>query len=725
MPKYSIVIPTYNHFEDCLRPAVDSILKYTTLNDFSTELIIVANGCTDGTKDYIKDLQSKFHGIVLLWFDEAIGFTRATNEGIKISRGDYIITFNNDNILLDQQYNDWLNILVAPFEQKDRKVGMTGPMKEHCPHADRDFLLFFLSMISREALEKVGLLDEIFSPGYGEDTDFCARVADAGFELVQVPDESRMFYDTNRRTGVFPIYHAGNKTFANWPGGEALLAKNNKILEERYRGEPKLGELTRDEIINNPKIAKARACDGFMSEAELLWLAEQAAKAKTVIEIGSWHGRSSRALADNLPDNGRLFCVDHWAGSAVERNTNHQSAAWNDGDHAFLEFSDNLSDHIQSGKVIPVRMSSKNASAWFKKQGIKADLIFIDAGHTYEEVKEDIGLWKDVVFENGILSGHDYNYTDGMWAGVTQAVDEAFNLPTIQQEDTNIWAIKPNEAIPLVNSGGIPNVMNKLNIYDCFPFFNELDVLDIRFAEMYDVVDRFVIVEAAITHGNKPKPLYFQENLARYEKYLNKVTHIVVSEDEFPARDSWSIERHQRDQIMRGLTDCKDNDMIIISDADEIPRASKVYEFDYSKGIMGFQQTLYYYKLNCEAADKWNEAKIATYKNVKEKTPCGIRYWPTTGDSLLKNGGWHFSYLADINGIKNKIEATAHQEYNTEEMKDLSRIEKVVNEGKDLYGRPLQYHFVEVDETYPQYVLANLNKYVLNGLVQPMEVVSN
>jgi beta-1,4-mannosyl-glycoprotein beta-1,4-N-acetylglucosaminyltransferase len=719
-----------------LRPAVDSILKYTTLNDFSTELIIVANGCTDGTKAYVQDLQSKFHGVILLWFDEAIGFTRATNEGIKIARGEYIVTFNNDNILLDQQYNDWLKVLVAPFEGGIGydKVGITGPMKEHCPHADRDFILFFLSMISREAIEKVGLLDEVFSPGYGEDTDFCARLADAGYQIVQVPDESHQFYDVNKRTGIFPIYHAGNKTFANWPGGEELLAKNNNLLETRYRK----GEVNPEGHVDSQgrsgtnwgeffmkeqdvDIRKAILCDGYMSEAELAWLAGRAKNAKTIIEVGSWHGRSSRALADHLPDGGRLFCVDHWAGSAVERTTNHQSASWNDGDHAFMEFSDNLADHIKSGKVIPVRMSSKNAAAWFKKQHITADLIFIDAGHTYDEVKEDIGLWLPVVNKGGILSGHDYNYTDGMWAGVTKAVDES--IKATQQNDTNIWAttVGLEDKTPVLEVK--PPSTRKINIYDCFPFFNELDILDIRFAELYDVVDRFIITEATLTHGGQPKPLYFQDNLDRYGKYLNKVTHIVV--DQYPAMDSWSIERHQRNQLLRGLLDCAPDDIIIISDADEIPRGGAVYEFKHERGIMGLQERLFYYKLNCEAYDKWNEAKIATYHEVMSKTPCGIRYTPTTrlGFDLIENGGWHFSYLSNIDGIIEKLGATAHQEYNTPVFKDKDRVTALVTEGKDLFDRPLAYGFVDIDQSYPKYVLDNLEQFSKKGLIAEPELV--
>lgn len=730
MPKYSIIIGTYGeHLEDCLKPCVESILKYTTLNDFSTELIIVANGCTDATGEYVRDLQSKFHNISLLWFKDGLGFSGAYNEGLKAARGEYIVLFNNDNILLDQPYNKWLEEMVYPFEHsKDTgvtKVGVTGPMKEHCPHADRDFILFFCAMISREAFEAVGLIDVAFGAGYGEDCDYSAKLEDLGFRVVQVPDESRQFYDTNRRTGVFPLYHAGNKTFANWPGGEKLLADNNKILEERYGKKKEATIDTRvvmkEHLESLVDIGKAQSCDGYMSDEELLWLAKQATSSNIVIEVGSWHGRSSRALADNLQDGGKLYCVDTWKGSIVEQDTNHASAKLNEGDHAFMEFCDNLADHIASGRVVPIRMSSKNAATWFKKQGIKAKLIFIDAGHTYAEVKEDIELWWDVTKEGGILSGHDYNYTDGMWAGVTKAVDEA--IPFANQIDGgNIWWTNVVNGGPLTK-GSIQKVEGEFTprpqIYDCFPFFNELDILDIRFAELYDKVDRFVITEATLTHGGKPKPLYFADNLQRYAKYLHKVTHIIV--DQYPALDSWSIERHQRDQLMRGLTACKDNDIILISDADEIPRVEAIDR--YLGGIMGFEQHLYYYKLNCESTQKWDWGKICHYSDVRDRMPCGIRYTPTTDHyNLIKNGGWHFSYLSSIDGIIEKIEATAHQEYNLPEIKDKARVENVVKEAQDLFGRPLDYTFVEIDSTYPKYVLDNLHKFEEKGLVAQLHL---
>jgi hypothetical protein len=174
-------------------------------------------------------------------------------------------------------------------------------------------------------------------------------------------------------------------------------------------------------------VSRARKMDGFISDDELCWLAQEARQHKTIIEVGSWHGRSSRSIADNMPDCGRLYCIDHWLGSRAERDTYHRSARLKDGDHAFIKFSENLFDHIQRGGVIPLRMSSRNAAELLTRQGVRAGMVFIDAGHTYEEIKEDINLWFPLVMEGGIICGHDYYDLYNMWPSVQQAVDDIFD----------------------------------------------------------------------------------------------------------------------------------------------------------------------------------------------------------------------------------------------------------------------------------------------------------
>ena len=155
----SIVIPTYNHCSDLLKPCLESIKACTNLEN--VEVLVIANGCKDETREYVNSLGGPFK---LLWFDAALGYTKATNEGIKAASGEYIILLNNDTVILKpEDKNAWIDMLLAPFKT-DSKVGATGPMLVHCPYANRDFIIFFCIMIKRGVFDKIGLLDEAFNP---------------------------------------------------------------------------------------------------------------------------------------------------------------------------------------------------------------------------------------------------------------------------------------------------------------------------------------------------------------------------------------------------------------------------------------------------------------------------------------------------------------------------------------------------------------------------------
>lgn len=260
--------------------------------------------------------------------------------------------------------------------------------------------------------------------------------------------------------------------------------------------------------------------------------------------------------------------------------------------------------------------------------------------------------------------------------GVRQAVDEKFPDRKIIP-GTSIW------------SHTVTKDDFKSNIFDCFILNNELDLLEKRLEELFTTVDRFVIVEADRTHGNKPKPFYFKDNLKRFEKYLSKVSHVMISD--YNGYDSWSVERHQRNCIMRALTHCNDSDTIIISDLDEIPNSEAIKNYNVDDGIKSFEMDLYYYNMHVKAVDKWTEAKILPYSLLKQLTPCGARYAKAP---VITNGGNHLSYFGGIESIRKKIEDTAHQEYNLDKFKDLDKIEKAVNEGTDLYGRDLKFEKV-------------------------------
>jgi GT2 family glycosyltransferase len=243
--KISIIIPTYNHLEDCLKPCVESLIKHTNFEGI--EVIIVANGCKDGTKDYISHkINVGRYPFKLIWSDEALGFTKATNIGIKEAKGEYIILLNNDTQLLDkgQPKHTWIEMLLAPFKNNE-KVGLTGPLHLYDNYAGYMVTIFFCVMIKRKLFEILGPLDEIFSPGGGEDIDLCVKAIKAGYEQVQVPDKNIKLSPTKEgvmNEGFFPIWHKGEGTFSdNADYGNRIIKVNGMRNMSRHHPQIKDG----------------------------------------------------------------------------------------------------------------------------------------------------------------------------------------------------------------------------------------------------------------------------------------------------------------------------------------------------------------------------------------------------------------------------------------------------------------------------------------------------
>lgn len=212
--KYSIVIPTYNHCNDLLKPCIDSILKYSKPDDI--ELIIVANGCTDETLSYLKYLESYFtvrnisNNFKYTFENKPLGYSKATNLGIRLATCEKIVLLNNDVVLLDQQQNQWLEQLNSCFI-RDSKCGIGCVVKGISEPANHDFAVFFCVMIHRNVFNKIGLLNEEYGVGGGEDTEFCIEAERAGFTVVEAV-EKRWEPSAGLFSGNFPLYHKGEGT---------------------------------------------------------------------------------------------------------------------------------------------------------------------------------------------------------------------------------------------------------------------------------------------------------------------------------------------------------------------------------------------------------------------------------------------------------------------------------------------------------------------------------
>jgi GT2 family glycosyltransferase len=223
--KFSIVIPTYNRW-NLLSKCLESIKRHTDLSE--GEIIVVSNGCVDETVTLFKK-EFECENIRLVHWHKPLGYPKAVNIGISASSGDYVILLNNDTVLFDRS---WLDQLLEPFIQYP-KAGVTGLIKRFQGH--KPWILFFCAAIKREVIQKVGLLDEVFTPGCGEDIDFCIKAFNLGYSIHQVPEvKLDPITGTNKMAGPFPIFHEGGSTIRANPTQEITYARNMKIIEARY-----------------------------------------------------------------------------------------------------------------------------------------------------------------------------------------------------------------------------------------------------------------------------------------------------------------------------------------------------------------------------------------------------------------------------------------------------------------------------------------------------------
>ncbi len=250
-------------------------------------------------------------------------------------------------------------------------------------------------------------------------------------------------------------------------------------------------------------------------------------------------------------------------------------------------------------------------------------------------------------------------------------------------------------------------------VYDCFPFFNELDLLEIRLAELNPVVDRFVLVEATRTFQKQTKKLWFDENKSRFAKYLPKIEHIVVDEypgffRKFRVPTAWDYDNHQKDQIKKGLKKAGKGDFVLVGDLDEIPKRESVINAIQNKDIKIFEQRLYYYYLDLQCT--WMDD--GGHPNHTHPTKNGIGFWRgsvlvpfekfksfkqvrklrdlkagTQGVQILEDSGWHFSFMGGVEAIIKKLEAYTHPEYNTPEYKSRENILAKIKAGKSLFDK--------------------------------------
>ena len=248
--------------------------------------------------------------------------------------------------------------------------------------------------------------------------------------------------------------------------------------------------------------------------------------------------------------------------------------------------------------------------------------------------------------------------------------------------------------------------MKKQKIIDAILFFNELDLLELRFEELYEHVDHFLIVESTKTFTNKKKPLYFHENKERFKQWEDKIVHYVVndmpddvSEEELVKlikndsirTNNFLREIHQRNSIGTALKEIRPDyeDIIIVSDVDEFPNPNKFKTLnnDLPFGPVIFKQKWFVWNVNLEKMHHWMGStafyyshyisKKSIFQNMRDKR------WDENSSEfyVMENGGWHFSWFGDYDFIRDKIYAFAHDEIATDFWLKDENIQSLIDDG--------------------------------------------
>ncbi len=264
--------------------------------------------------------------------------------------------------------------------------------------------------------------------------------------------------------------------------------------------------------------------------------------------------------------------------------------------------------------------------------------------------------------------------------------------------------------------------MHKNKIYDCVTFFDENLLVNSRFEILKDVVDYFVVCESNYDHKGVKKNINFKLKNKNFE---NKVRHIVIDQNFPNLNDGWKIESYQREKIINGLYDAKDEDFILYSDSDEIPNPNLLKNITLHKKYGVFMQKFFVYKINIfnKYESPWEGSRICKKKDLKSITHLRKKiltknlkkpFWRIEIEKniqIIDDGGWHFNNLYTPKLISKKLKTFQHQEFSADKYSSVDVINKKILNLEDLFGRKHNYQKVEFDESYPDYMINNLEEF--------------
>ena len=270
-----------------------------------------------------------------------------------------------------------------------------------------------------------------------------------------------------------------------------------------------------------------------------------------------------------------------------------------------------------------------------------------------------------------------------------------------------------------------------MKVYDCVTYCGEDLLLQIRLETLNKDIDKFIIIEGNRYFNGEKKPQFFK--LENFEKFKDKIKYYFIKD--FPTHDgdNYKYENYQRNQIIRGFGRLKKEDMVLLSDVDEIPNLKNKNFLDYDSAV--FLQKMYYYKFNIHLYKglKWKNNTWAGTKGCKLKffetgekirrlRVRNIPWWRF--DKKVKryvepNGGWHFTFLMKSTDISKKLMRFKHEidllltdkNYDINNLLDSDEIEKRILELKDPYNRDnIKLKKVKINSTFPEYIIKNIDK---------------
>jgi len=246
-------------------------------------------------------------------------------------------------------------------------------------------------------------------------------------------------------------------------------------------------------------------------------------------------------------------------------------------------------------------------------------------------------------------------------------------------------------------------------------FSHELDLLELRLGILNDHVDYFVITESQTTFSGVEKPLFYLQNSDRYSQWADKIIYNVINIPDFDS--PWDREKFSRNSPLNSIQ-YADEDIIMSGCLDEIPRPESVdllpdlLKNNFSNHVT-FQQSMYVYYLNNFDTNNWYGTRAATFGYLKN---CSIddMHESTEDDRwitgpILRDAGWHFTSCGGADSVRRKIESFSHSELNRTDIID--NIENNIKTNGDLYYRDKKYSYVPIDESFPQYLRNNMDKY--------------